>query len=742
MAISLLGTGTHRAGSPGSSNSVTYNGTAGSGLIVFVSMAAAVTNMTVTDTNGNTYTNILAQTNGGGGNAYIAVFYAQGNLASGNNTITANWTTNTGSVLTVAEYTGLGFFHKTSAAQHATSTTYSTNSATPAVTGELGISLVSTNTALQVTFSAPTNGFTQEFQTNASPCFAFSDLVISGTPSTSSSGTISNSIGWTSVLLLFYPFGTILNQDGAVNSITGNGPGTVAANNACAPGDLLVCEFSLSNVSSGNSGFVPVISDNVNTGNWNVQYTTWVAGSPNQLKGFAWIVANATGTPTVTLGSSVVYNNGFLNYLRFNGFSETPALDGLVQASTNTGTAVTGSFTSTGTNELVLGMTFGGGSYSSPPAGFNKVNNVSQGDIVSPYWLENTSGQSNSFSGTLNASTTWTLVLAGFSSGAVAPAIGALIQVVGPGVSPDKRSMFFARQLSASTPAVLNFGTGYSASYGYGKLLPIPAIVGIGYSSSYGYGLMTLLGTPGQYLNRNGPGVSADWPMTFFNRPLSNSKNFTPAGQITGYGYSASYGYGNAQPLPGASSGIGYSASYGYGNIGAILASQGFGYSSAYGFGNPFNAANPQGMGYSASYGFGQLVSGTFPMPNVIGLLQSAAQNILQALNLIVNVGAVYSTITPPGYVSQQTPQPGVFVFPGETVTIFVSLGQFVRAPNPSLGYRVSQRTFSLEEMVSREWGPNFRAPDHRIYEFSNGRAFDSTDLGNTGIYQKGTSSS
>lgn len=55
-------------------------------------------------------------------------------------------------------------------------------------------------------------------------------------------------------------------------------------------------------------------------------------------------------------------------------------------------------------------------------------------------------------------------------------------------------------------------------------------------------------------------------------------------------------------------------------------------------------------------------------------------------------------------------------------------------ALNPKLGFPVSTRQFSLLEMVSREWGPEFRSPDHRIYNFT-GRSFDSTDLGFTGIY-------
>lgn len=56
---------------------------------------------------------------------------------------------------------------------------------------------------------------------------------------------------------------------------------------------------------------------------------------------------------------------------------------------------------------------------------------------------------------------------------------------------------------------------------------------------------------------------------------------------------------------------------------------------------------------------------------------------------------------------------------------------------NPALGQPVTSREFSLLEMVERAWGAEFAAPDHGVYEFSNGRRFDSTDLGTTGIYRR-----
>lgn len=58
---------------------------------------------------------------------------------------------------------------------------------------------------------------------------------------------------------------------------------------------------------------------------------------------------------------------------------------------------------------------------------------------------------------------------------------------------------------------------------------------------------------------------------------------------------------------------------------------------------------------------------------------------------------------------------------------------------NPKVGKPVATRQFSWKEMVIRQWGSEFSAPDHRIYQFSNGRNFDSTDLGTTGIYRRPT---
>jgi hypothetical protein len=55
----------------------------------------------------------------------------------------------------------------------------------------------------------------------------------------------------------------------------------------------------------------------------------------------------------------------------------------------------------------------------------------------------------------------------------------------------------------------------------------------------------------------------------------------------------------------------------------------------------------------------------------------------------------------------------------------------------PQLGGPVSTRQFNLLELVSEKWGGEFRAPDRNVYVFSNGRGFNSSDQGTTGIYKR-----
>lgn len=52
-----------------------------------------------------------------------------------------------------------------------------------------------------------------------------------------------------------------------------------------------------------------------------------------------------------------------------------------------------------------------------------------------------------------------------------------------------------------------------------------------------------------------------------------------------------------------------------------------------------------------------------------------------------------------------------------------------------NLGYPVTTRQYSWDNMARQAWGTEFAAPDHNIYNFTGGRSFDSSDLGTTGIY-------
>lgn len=52
-----------------------------------------------------------------------------------------------------------------------------------------------------------------------------------------------------------------------------------------------------------------------------------------------------------------------------------------------------------------------------------------------------------------------------------------------------------------------------------------------------------------------------------------------------------------------------------------------------------------------------------------------------------------------------------------------------------SINTKVTTRDISWLDMAMRAWGSEFNAPDHGVYRWSNGREFDSTDKGQTGIY-------
>ena len=52
-----------------------------------------------------------------------------------------------------------------------------------------------------------------------------------------------------------------------------------------------------------------------------------------------------------------------------------------------------------------------------------------------------------------------------------------------------------------------------------------------------------------------------------------------------------------------------------------------------------------------------------------------------------------------------------------------------------NLGAPVVSRNILWLDLATRAWGAEWNAPDRGIYEWSNGRKFDSTDKTTNGIY-------
>lgn len=167
------------------------------------------------------------------------------------------------------------------------------------------------------------------------------------------------------------------------------------------------------------------------------------------------------------------------------------------------------------------------------------------------------------------------------------------------------------------------------------------------------------------------------------------------------------------------------------------------------------------GAGYTISTGVFHHVVGVWDSAGTIKMyvdgVQVASLNTIAGATVPLFTGYFYNQIyinrswaTAPG--SSDTPYIGNASFnsyqiyqgaltAGEVLTLY-SGGYTNPAPANQrgvpleLGLPVTTRQFSWNEMVRRAWGSEFSAPDHRVYEFSNGRGFDSTDRGDTGFYE------
>lgn len=124
-------------------------------------------------------------------------------------------------------------------------------------------------------------------------------------------------------------------------------------------------------------------------------------------------------------------------------------------------------------------------------------------------------------------------------------------------------------------------------------------------------------------------------------------------------------------------------------------------------------------------------------VPNVVGLTEGQAIALLLSVPLLPIISALsFSQTVPRGYIISQVPAAGTSVTVDSVVQMVLSLG-IAPGTLPTPFPKVSYRSFSWLEMVEQAWGSAYREPDHRIYVFSDGRAFDSTDMYQTGIYRK-----
>ena len=206
MAISLVGNAFTANGGP-NSISVTYSSTAGNGLIVLVSAAYASGSGTISDTQGNTWTNPYPWTQYSGNGAFLVAFYCQSNKGGAGNVITVNglYSFAPQADIYVAEYSGIGAFDNASTINGVTSgnSSFSTNSAVPSVAGELAIGLGGS-----VNFTGGWTGWTGGFSSEANGDLSgWADQVLTSTSSVSTSGSTGNVI-WSAVMLLFEPFVT------------------------------------------------------------------------------------------------------------------------------------------------------------------------------------------------------------------------------------------------------------------------------------------------------------------------------------------------------------------------------------------------------------------------------------------------------------------------------------------------------------------------------------------------------
>lgn len=193
--------------------------------------------------------------------------------------------------------------------------------------------------------------------------------------------------------------------------VTGAGagaPGTATMSGSVASGTVIVVGI----VSGGAPCASWTVSDTVNTGNYALLSSTTGAC-------FFWIIANATGTPTISVTGSGGYYLS-LTAAQLTGWVSTPTADATLAASygATSATISESPITSTHNNEFLLTTAYYPTTYATgTPSGWTVLGGGGLCSSCVAYSFEATSGTTNNFSQTLNASVTWVAVTAGIYDG-------------------------------------------------------------------------------------------------------------------------------------------------------------------------------------------------------------------------------------------------------------------------------------------------------------------------------------
>lgn len=452
-----------------------------------------------------------------------------------------------------------------------------------------------------------------------------------------------------------------------VQSVVATGTGNptltlngVAQNNALVLFALIAVSNTISGAADSQASYTPLVT---------------LAGTPTNLGCYAFGLAGAnSGTHAVTVSTSAGGAWGAVALCEISGASTTSPFDvgaGLFvgngsYTATQDGLSF-GPATTTHNGALILTFMSPGGTNDQATSGTGFVVVVnSTSSAVSNHTYIQTKTQSTAGTITPTMSPTGTGDDWGTVWVALAPAPAPLVVgkplVTGPGISPERRSMFRSRQLSANIP---------------------PNTLGGGFASwqGAGYGQLTGVFTPPPIgLKREfGPGPSPDYERTFYRPPMAT--NAAVIGTLTGVaswqaggfgsiianasmqGLASWQGVGSAAVLTGAAaisglaswqgSGVGALSSASVPNITGVAAWNGYAYGTLTAVGALSGQASAQSGGYGSLSGAGQLTGtaswqggGVASLAGSIGMLAGVSSWQGTAAGALTGSGALQGRAT------------------------------------------------------------------------------------------------